>query len=438
MTRVPTIAPPKEMPQQAGQTHVLDYELVTPMYGGGVTAHTVDEAMPIRASAIRGQLRFWWRLLAEHKWKLGDTNAIRKAEFALWGGMDEKEPQASKVLIKIVRSSNQKIVVAKWAKYDGTRLEPEDWAKVPYALFPAQGRIEYGNITEQPHKLAQAGLRWELHVRFTKNKPLDPKKPKFDPNISKIEESQVWEAIRWWSCFGGVGARTRRGLGAVHLVKTSDHVPANVLKPITVEEAEKAGCQLAHKPPVKDVYYAWKAAVEKLQTFRQIGVGRRSHSNRSVWPEPDAIRRITGQSSQRHENAVTQGNFFPRAAFGLPIIFKFKDDGKHRNDEPAQTSLQPRLIGEKKPRERMASPIILRPTPDGKGRWSATVLLLPYRDFKNVQLNLFYTDKDMQRKHPDGWDVDYLNIQLVSNIQPIADNNGTNALDAFINYFEGN
>lgn len=37
--------------------------LITPMFGGGVTAGEVDPEMPIRASALRGQLRFWWRLL---------------------------------------------------------------------------------------------------------------------------------------------------------------------------------------------------------------------------------------------------------------------------------------------------------------------------------------------------------------------------------------
>lgn len=420
--------------------HTLDYTLVTPMYGGGVIAHTVDEKMPIRASTIRGQLRFWWRLLAEHKWKLGDTNAIRKAEFELWGGMGDKNPLASKVLLKVINPKEP--TIQPWANYqlnknDKLDLIKETWANVPYALFPAQGELskDKKEIVKQPHKLAQAGLQWVMHVRFIKNKPIDPKKTDFDPNISETEESQVWEAIRWWSCFGGVGARTRRGLGAVLLVKTSDHVPTDVLKPITAEEAKTAGCQLAHQLPVNDAYVAWKNAVEKLQTFRQIGVGRRSYSNRSLWPEPDAIRRITGQSSKRHEHPVTQGNFFPRAAFGLPIIFKFKEDGTQRNDEPAQTSLQPKLAGENKPRERMSSPLILRPTPDGQGRWYETALLLPYQGLKNVQLNLSYTDKDMQRKCPDGWSVDYLNSQLVADIHPIANHGGTNALQAFMTYF---
>ncbi|MEJ2046041.1 MAG: type III-B CRISPR module RAMP protein Cmr1 [Reinekea sp.] len=37
-------------------------ELVTPLYGGGIEAGVIDEEMPIRASSIRGQLRFWWRI----------------------------------------------------------------------------------------------------------------------------------------------------------------------------------------------------------------------------------------------------------------------------------------------------------------------------------------------------------------------------------------
>ena len=36
------------------------YELMTPMYGGGVAPSEVDRTMPIRPTAIRGQLRFWW------------------------------------------------------------------------------------------------------------------------------------------------------------------------------------------------------------------------------------------------------------------------------------------------------------------------------------------------------------------------------------------
>ncbi len=35
-------------------------KVITPIYGGGVKAGEPDKDMPIRASAIRGQLRYWW------------------------------------------------------------------------------------------------------------------------------------------------------------------------------------------------------------------------------------------------------------------------------------------------------------------------------------------------------------------------------------------
>nr|HQV23989.1 type III-B CRISPR module RAMP protein Cmr1 [Agitococcus sp.] len=72
----------------------LECQLVTPMYGGGVVSHTVDEKMPIRVSSIRGQLRFWWRLLATNSsddlWQRDAGLSIRQAEADLWGGIDDK------------------------------------------------------------------------------------------------------------------------------------------------------------------------------------------------------------------------------------------------------------------------------------------------------------------------------------------------------------
>lgn len=429
MTRIPPISPP-ELSIAAIQPHVLHYELVTPMYGGGVKAHTVDEAMPIRASAIRGQLRFWWRLLAKNKWKLGSVNDIRKAEFALWGGMDDKDPKASKVLIKI--KTPPKLSVQPWAAYTPNHagklaLSIEKWADVPYALFPAQGTTEFGKVKDQPHELAQAGLQWAMQVRFTKDKPLDPKKPNFDPNISEIEESQVWEAIRWWSFFGGVGARTRRGLGAVQLLQVSSNAPEILLQPITPDEATTAGCQLLIKGASASAYSAWQTAVNKLRDFRQkpdLGrnVGQRpNRPGRSRWPEPDAVRRLTRQAASQHAPTHQAGNIFPRAAFGLPIIFHFQGGG-----DPSDTTLNP-VIGEKT-LDRMASPVILRPIQASKNTkgemlWAAGVLLLPHDHIACLQLKL------------SGQPARYYDPAQAVHILPINAQNSTTPLQAFMTYF---
>ncbi|HNB19916.1 MAG TPA: type III-B CRISPR module RAMP protein Cmr1 [Agitococcus sp.] len=400
---------------QAPTWTTLECELVTPMYGGGVATHTVDEKMPIRVSAIRGQLRFWWRLLATHLWRLGSVQAIRQAEADLWGGIDDKT-KASKVFLKVsdIRSLN----ITPWAKYNTNPRtgqykslpDPENWANVPYVLFPAQGKRPGGADAEAPHSLAKAGLNFQLHLTFD--------------NITDIQQKQVWEALRWWANFGGLGARTRRGLGAV---KVSSLENQALIRPITIDEANKVGCQLITRQQVNSSYQAFTESVNRLQKFRQVDIGRPNHSSRSRWPEPDAIRRIKNQylvdGAKTHRPIHQAGNLFPRAAFGLPIIFKFKDDnirGNGNQPEPSQTSLQP-IVGDSV-KERMASPLILRPYFDGN-RWRAAALLLPCGHINNLKLDL------------SGDKATYWNPAQAQNVPPIAQNGGIDALSAFMNFF---
>lgn len=58
MVRIPNINVPSEKPENKLLWHSLNCELITPMYGGGIESTKVDKDMPIRASSIRGNLRF--------------------------------------------------------------------------------------------------------------------------------------------------------------------------------------------------------------------------------------------------------------------------------------------------------------------------------------------------------------------------------------------
>ena len=72
--------------------------LMTPMYGGGVEPGKVDRELPIRPGAIRGQLRFWWRLLNPDG---RDPRDLFRAESALWGGISGKGPRAGRVVLHV-------------------------------------------------------------------------------------------------------------------------------------------------------------------------------------------------------------------------------------------------------------------------------------------------------------------------------------------------
>ena len=127
--------------------------LVTPLYGGGVSAGEVDEAMPIRVTSIRGQLRFWWRVA--HRTQFLDANrkvvssAMFKIEREIWGGLgDSNSLAASKVDIRVVelQKHTDPQAAAEYPK-DGNggyktfpRWAPWVGNAGAYVLFPAQGK----------------------------------------------------------------------------------------------------------------------------------------------------------------------------------------------------------------------------------------------------------------------------------------------------------
>ena len=334
-------------------------ELVTPLFGGGVNTRDVDSSMPIRTTGLRGQWRFWWRLLARCRDGL-QGSALRDEEFAVWGGLG-KPPLASKVWVRV--DGVQGLQLEDAMVYPGGKnlSKPQPWAPALYALFPAQ-RSQHSD-KEHVAKLARAGLRWRLHVGLRRG----------TDGLTDAQSARVWEALRWWASFGGVGARTRRGLGAVRVSRV-DGDRLQPLPPVTPEEARQAGCALVliEQSP-GNATDAWRVAIERLKRYRQgPGVGRnfggQARPGRSRWPEPDAIRRAAREHARDHPPEHKAGDVWPRAYFGLPIVFHFKD-----RDDPADHVLQPRG------RQRMASPLILRPMRRGSDdRWFPGALLLPY------------------------------------------------------------
>lgn len=401
---------------------VLRYHctLVTPMYGGGVVAGEVDLAMPIRATAIRGQLREWWRRLNRKE----DDKELFKAEREIWGGLggDADTLAASKVTVVVLAqaatASNLRNI-ARFEQRDGKMKGPTFEKGLPgYALFPGQGKSERGQVTEQPKQLLTEGYSFAFGLRFGRD-------------LASAQREQIVEALRWWATFGGVGARTRRGCGAV-LVKDSSG------KLVAVDQGEIAeqGWMLKLRGLPGTAMEAWDSAVSTLRVFRQgkgqgRNKGKENRPGRSLWPEPDAIRRITSSAASQHKQPFCDaGNAFPRAEFGLPIIFHFKDE---RDGDPADTTLKPLLPGIEKPAERMASPLILRPYPasaDGK-RWQAAALCMGREHVKAMGLVLEGKSRAFPKAMAAGtWCVSASHIEK---IKPITGR--PHAIEAFLEYF---
>lgn len=393
-------------------------KLITPLYGGGVRESVVDTKMPIRAAGIRGQLRFWWRLVAG---PFSSSEEMFQREMAIWGGIASVQPVASQIAVRVdqVRGLNVQaaFVYQDNPKQPGTlKTMPAaaEWTE-PYSLFPARGELgrDKRTVEKAPHELALKGLSFRLGIHH-------------GPRLSRAQRQEVAETLRWWATFGGVGARTRRGLGAISV--------ANI-DPVTEQEVQAKGGKLVLRPVVNTPEAAWKASLKRLGEFRQgVNIGRNPPSadpnrpGRSRWPEPDAIRRETRQASPDHQPTHPAGNYYPRAAFGLPIVFHFKDE--KAGDPPQQLLVPFASDGQSKP-DRLASTLILRAYPDGKGGWHPAVLYLPgwenrletkVRLGDGPALPVWPTDP-AERKH------------LAQKIKPLA-GFGEDPLRAFMTYFK--
>lgn len=354
-------------------------KLVTPLYGGGVRAGEVDLDLPIRASAIRGQLRFWWRLVRRAADPRISQTDLFQEECAVFGGIASSGPTASLVSVRISDWDVPKCEPAHHYRPNPNRPgelkalpEVAPWAS-GYALFSAQGKRsdDKRTVAEQPKALALPELGFRLVVRI-------------DDRLSDAQRRDLDTALRWWASFGGLGARTRRGLGAVLIAD---------LSPVAEAEVAAAKGQLRLLPQAASATEAWKRAVDLLRQFRQgVGVGRNegtepNRPGRSRWPEADTLRALSGHALPEHKMRQVPGDYFPRAAFGLPIVFHFKDAPPktvHSHNRPSfdpdDHVLEPADLSEDQRRDRLASPLILRPYWDG-AHWRPAALLLPgWRD----------------------------------------------------------
>ena len=358
----PLIEKLKQQPDRTSEDgwHHYNCKLVTPMYGGGVEAGKVDMSMPIRAASIRGQLRFWWRVACG---RLDPPQDMFKREVAIWGGLGGDKPTASKVTVLINEMAKPEVEPAfiyerKPDNVYKAMPKAATWAEA-YALFSARGKLDGSKrvIETQPAELALANLGFTLRVKCSES-------------LSDAQKGEVEKTLRWFASFGGVGARTRRGVGAVWFNDP-------LLKPVLKEEVEAAGGALLTLKALTNAQDAWHQAVAKLKEFRQgPGLGRNgstSSPGRSLWPEADAIRKLSGRFCNRHDSVLIPGEVFPRAAFGLPLVFHFMDE---HHGCPADHILEPANISANKKRDRMASPLILRPYWDGT-HWRPAALLLP-------------------------------------------------------------
>ncbi|MDD5333026.1 MAG: type III-B CRISPR module RAMP protein Cmr1 [Rhodoferax sp.] len=364
-------------------------EVITPMVGGGARSRLPDPVSVVRPQSVRGHLRFWWRVTEGAKY---DTVAeMRKAEAAIFGsttGASVIGIRVSEVAVGIPLSNG-----------------------IPkYAAFPFRGTQNATSVPQAP-VIFYSKVSFRLELVFV-SQQLD---------VSNGVVGSLKNALRAWVNFGGIGARTRRGFGALHCdslaFQSEEDVfgwlgqfgPANLSKRSIDLAAAKDFCRFINfdcPEGVEPVFNAWASAVTDLQMFRQGGgIGRRvgtpAKPGRSLWPEAEAIRnlvcdtqsllreqieigeKVTNKVTGRKEWTSTGGHhvkeswpglgpmppvFLPRAAFGLPITIEIRDERIAGADNHIKAVLHAGCLFEQQNKkvgkelgDRLASPLIIRP-----------------------------------------------------------------------------
>lgn len=392
MTRIISEFPKKETEvsdfHPGSKAEEYPIQIITPIFGGGTEPGENDLEMLIRPSSIRGHLRFWWR--ATRGAKFENVSQLFDRESEVWGTPDNPSP----VTIQVSQPSSGSIKQRKSSDDYGfrSRYGPES-----YVLFPAR---------EKASSLCKEGISfllkvyWPKHERlqYLRNKENEKLRMEKRSKAEKIEDigPDIETAIWAWTNFGGIGSRTRRGCGALYCKKTAPQDTESVGKwysdHLNSDSFGKQPQRAWPTLPAKILIGAskgkpmdeWANVIDIMRSFRQgAGIGRNpgNSSNprmpgRSFWPEPETIRKITGDRLlPKHQRLKDiPDDFFPRAELGLPIVFHFKNGRKkddHETDvrDPPESELCP--TGYK----RMSSPIILRPIAFGDGSRAVPLII---------------------------------------------------------------
>ena len=361
--RTPSIEAPKQFefsPNTRNGEELIretrEYELITPLFGGGAETKKSDDVSVIRATEIRGHLRFWWRATRGGQFD-GDLAKMKEAEDAIFGSTEGNS--ALQVDIEI-------------------KNRGQDFPDQP----DLRGNSQSINNIRSPLSYVAFPLRENENVRVIQQIEFSSQFS-YPTRFACDMQASLWA----WEMFGGLGARTRRGFGSI---QNKIYSPANR----DIVEADIQSGLVAHlfgnswpndvpqlqvfsaasykiTNPRNSMVDAWKYLIDGYQQFRQFRRPTPSRS-RSNWTEPDAIRRLFPSCTHpAHSTPKTLVDKFPRANFGLPIIFKFKDADVARGDPPTTT-----LEGRDEKQKRLASPLIFRVMKCEKNRYVGIAIIL--------------------------------------------------------------
>jgi len=280
-----------------------------------------------------------------------DLRSLLRKENSIWGGKIEDSAQKASrikspvsISISDLQIDQNNIVNAKLKN----AYAVNDDVIPGYVLFPVTEPVKNGADISFIKTLS-----FSLYISYHK---------KF--------HSDIINTLKLWTLFGGVGARTRRGTGSLFCeellkdIKSGQDI-ANFVTSLAKENSSIteyaypriAGAQLYTSQIINnEPAQAWHKFLTAYGKYRQERAPGSVRPGRSYWPEPDAIRLLTNPPDLPHAPKHHDSIWFPRAAFGLPILTRFTTKGDPVPARGKNFTLVPDINSG----ERFPSPVILK------------------------------------------------------------------------------
>lgn len=237
----------------------LKLRFITPAFIGGPEISSAE----LRPPSIKGMLRFWWRAANAGKFGL---NELKLNESWIFGDASGNG-RVSSFLIRVIsdRLNNN--------------LSKDNFPRNNYALYTVKGHrlnileyLAYGtysydrtqrrNVFEREY--IKPGLSFELFFSLP------------DRAESKEVIQELYSALAAWSCFGGLGSKSRNGFGSFAIENADGHPllaqlmqlsPASYFKKLLYNTGLPEFTAFSNKARLfktRQVFSSWDACLARL------------------------------------------------------------------------------------------------------------------------------------------------------------------------------
>ncbi|MBW4082501.1 type III-B CRISPR module RAMP protein Cmr1 [Paenibacillus sp. S150] len=371
--------------------HVFSHEIsiITSMFGGSHSPGIVDKELPVRSTAIRGHLRFWWR--ATRGAACPDAEELHRQESRIFGS--RLFPSPVKIWVDQVRSvtgSHVMPVKDRFPAYVAFPLKSSLASRQAVKVRSAKN-IPWIYLTGCTFRLNLRIEAWRIRNESARASLLTPEE------LLKELKPALWA----WINFGGIGSRTRRGCGSLYSSDFSPAASGTAIEDWFLRCQQEYGLKLLPLGEYKEWptlcrtlqvqtapserFKAWNETISAYKSFRSFKPNNR---RRSGWPEADSLRNITGMAERSHAQSLTverrTGQAFPRAQLGMPIGFRFKSsrEAAWTHQEPGDTEIVPASGS------RLASPLLLKVLAVSKEEGYGLIAILNQPPIQGLKLRL--------------------------------------------------